>query len=124
MAEPLKWSFTAQAVRGPAVSGADALELDEYLKSTVTVPANGNLKVEVLPGAGGSAQLLVINPAKPSKDLSYDAGGGKVLLDGPHVLIGAGAVSLLGDPIGTLEFANAGAEDAEVSILAGRDATP
>ena len=45
-------------------------------------------------------------------------------LDGPHVLIGAGAVALLAATVGTLEFTNGTAEDAEISILAGRDATP
>ena len=124
MSEQLKWSYSVQAVRGPAISGNGILEVDAYLKLNVTVPAEGTLDVEVLPNGGGSVQLLVINPAKPSKDLTYIVNAVNVPLDGPHVLIGAGAVSLLAATIGTLQFENAGAEDAEISILVGRDATP
>jgi hypothetical protein len=124
MPEQLKWSYSVQAVRGPTISGNGILEVDAYLKLNVTVPAVGSLDVEVLPDGGGSVQLLVINPAKPSKDLTYIVDAVNVPLDGPHVLIGAGAVSLLAATIGTLKFENAGAEDAEISILAGREATP
>ena len=124
MPELLKWSCSVQAVRGPTISGNGILEVDAYLKLNVTVPAAGTLNVEVLPDGGGSVQLLVINPAKPSGELTYLVGADKVPLDGPHVLLGAGAVSLLAGTIGTLQFENAGAEDAEISILAGRDATP
>jgi hypothetical protein len=45
-------------------------------------------------------------------------------LDGPHVLIGAGAVALLGATQNSIEFTNGGSEDATVNILVGRDATP
>lgn len=124
MPEKVNWSYAARIVGGPTVAASGVMNVEAYLKLTVTVPAGGSLDVEVLPGGGGSAQLLVINPATPSPDLTYTVGAEQVVLDGPHVLIGAGAVALLASTIGTLEFANAGAEDVEVSILAGRDATP
>jgi len=124
MPEQMKWSYSVQAVRGPTVAGNGVLEVDAYLKLNVTVPANGTLEVEVLPDGGGSAQLLVINPGKPSDKLSYKVDGDDVLLDSPHILIGAGAVGLLAETVGTLEFKNDGNEDAEISILVGRDATP
>lgn len=54
---------------------------------------------------------------------TYEVNGTTVPLDGPHVLIGAGAVALLGESIGMLKFSNGTSEDATVSILAGRDAT-
>ncbi len=124
MPEKLNWSYVAQVVGGPTLAANGALDVEAYLKLTVTVPAGGSLEVEVLPGGGGSVQLLVINPAVPSEDLTYTVGTEEVVLDGPHVLIGAGAVGLLAATVGTLTFLNAGAEDAEVAILAGRDATP
>jgi hypothetical protein len=109
---------------GPTLAANGTLDVEAYLKLTVTVPAGGSLDVEVLPGGGGSVQLLVINPARPSEDLTYTVGAEEVVLDGPHVLIGAGAVGLLAATVGTLTFDNAGAEDADIAILAGRDATP
>ena len=124
MPERVNWSYAAQVVGGPTLAASGAVEVEAYLKLTVTVPAGGSLDVEVLPGDGGSVQLLVINPAAPSEDLTYTVGEDEMVLDGPHVLIGAGAVGLLAATIGTLAFANAGAEDVEISILAGRDATP
>jgi hypothetical protein len=124
MPEKLNWSYAAQVVGGPTLAASGALDVEAYLKLTVTVPAGGSLDVEVLPGGGGSVQLLVINPAVPSEDLTYTVGTEEVVLDGPHVLIGAGAVGLLAGTVGTLTFDNAGAEDAEIAILAGRDATP
>jgi hypothetical protein len=124
MPETLNWSYATQVVGGPTIAASGALEVEAYLKITVTVPAGGSLDVEVLPGGGGAVQLLVINPAAPSEDLTYTVGAEEVVLDGPHVLIGAGAVGLLAATVGTLAFANAGAEDAQIAILAGRDATP
>ena len=67
--------------------------------------------------------MLVINPRTPAATLTYKVGAADVALDGPHVLIGAGAVSLLDANIGTLTFSNTGAADAELDILVGRDAT-
>src|SRR5262245_65611124 len=95
MPEKLNWSYVAQVVGGPIVAANGTLDVEAYLKLTVTVPAGGSLDVEVLPGGGGSVQLLVINPATPSEDLTYTVGTEEVVLDGPHVLIGAGAVGLL-----------------------------
>jgi hypothetical protein len=125
MAEKLKWSFSAQVAGGPTLAGTgDIADVDAYVKLNVIVPANGNQDVEVLTGTGGAVELLVISPAKPSAKLTYEVDGDDVPLDGPVVLIGAGAASLLADTIGTLKFKNGTAEDAAISILAARDATP
>jgi hypothetical protein len=124
MAERLKWSYAARADGGPSVSGAGTVEVDAYVKASVTVPAGATQAVEILPGSGAPLRLLVIAPSVPSADLTYAAGGADIALDGPHVLVGAGAVALLADPVGTLSFTNGTAADARVDILAGRDATP
>ena len=39
-------------------------------------------------------------------------------------MIGAGAVGMLGNAVGTLKFENKTAQDADITIIAGRDATP
>lgn len=124
MAETLNWSYTAQVAGGPTVAGSGDMTVDAYVKLNVSVPANASLEVEVLPGTGGPVQVLVIAPAVPSAGLRYEAGTETVVLDGPNVLLGGGAVGLLGASVGTLTFTNDDDADAEVSILAGRDATP
>lgn len=124
MSETLNWSYTVQVTGGPTVAGSGTLAIEAYVKLNVSVPKNKSLDVEILPGTGGTVQLLVITPAVPSSGLSYKVGPDNVVLDGPHVLIGAGAVSLLAASLGTLKFKNDTTADAEISILAGRDATP
>jgi hypothetical protein len=125
MAESLKWNFTIQVSGGPTMTGNGAVpgDIDTYHKASVAVPANGSLDVQLLTGAGGKVNLLVIQPAKASDKLTFEANGKDVPLDGPLVLIGAGAASLYGD-VGTIKFKNGSAEDAAVSLFAARDATP
>lgn len=127
MSETLKWSYQTTGVGGPTLSAKGEMQVDAYMKLNVTLPANSQQQaVEILTGdEGGALQFLIINPKAPSNNLSYTAGDGPaVVLDGPHVLIGSGAVSLLAATVGTLTFTNNDSEVAEISILAGRDATP
>ena len=124
MTEQVNWSYAVQVSGGPTLAGAGMRLVDGYMKLSLTVPANGNKSIEVLPDAGAPVRILVIAPAKPSDKLTYKLDGSDVPLDGPHVLIGAGAVSLFAAKVGTLAFANATGEDAAIDILAGRDSTP
>lgn len=124
MAEKVSWSYAVQVLGGPTVTGTGTLFPDSYIKLNIVVPKKKSLDVEVQPGGGSGLLFLAIQPAKPSADLSYTAGTDTFLLDGPHLLIGAGAVSLLAGAVGTLKFENKSDFDAEISILAGRDATP
>ncbi|CAG0951124.1 hypothetical protein BURK2_00204 [Burkholderiales bacterium] len=121
MAEKISWNYVAQALNGPSLSGQGELEVDAYDKIEVTITAGATQQVNLVPS--GTVSLLVINPAVPDVDLSYDVGGNAVALDGPHVLIGTGAVSLLGGAT-DLSFTNNTGADATIEILLGRDATP
>ena len=121
MAEKISWNYVSQALNGPSVSAAGELEVDAYDKLAVTIADTTSQQVDLVPG--GTVSLLVINPQTPSEDLTYDVGGTDVPLDGPHVLIGAGAVSLLGGAT-SLTFTNNSGADALIEILIGRDATP
>ena len=125
MPEKLNWTFAARVLGGPTIADSGEVEIEAYVKLAVTVKKGTTQDVEIFPGDGGSASVVVINPVEPSDKLTYEVGPDKVPLDGPHVLIGAGAVGMLGNKVGTLKFENGTAHDAEVSILAGRtDATP
>ena len=124
MPEKLNWSFAARVVGGPTIQRAGDVDVEAYVKLRVTIKKGASQDVEVFPGAGGAAQLLVISPAVPSEKLTYEVGNAKVPLDGPHIMIGSGAVGMLGAKVGTLKFENKTAQDAEIEIIAGRDATP
>jgi hypothetical protein len=125
MPESLRWNFAIQVSGGPTIAGNGGVptEVETYHKASVSVPANSGRDVQLLTGAGGKVKLLVIQPAKATDKLTFEANGKDVPLDGPLVLIGSGAASLFGD-VGTIKFKNNTAEDAVVSLLAARDATP
>ena len=126
MPEKLKWSFAVQVAGGPTIAHSGEMEVDAYVKLAVSIPPGREQPVEIFPGDGVSAQVFVISPTKPSESLTCTVGEGTepVKLDGPHILIGAGAVGLFAAEIGTVTFLNDTAEEANVSILVGRDATP
>lgn len=122
MSETIKWNFVTQVIKGPSVSAAAAIdEIDAYDKFEIALADTDIQAVNLTPG--GSTHLLVINPQPPHADLSYELDGNPVALDGPHVLIGAGAVSLLGGAT-SLTFTNNTGADAVIEILIGRDSTP
>ena len=123
MAEKINWNFVVQALSGPSLLGQGKLEVDAYDKIGVTISAGATQQVNMVPS--GTVSLIVINPAVPDAKLSYEVSGKAVVLDAPHVLIGTGAVSLLGvGGAANLSFKNDTSSDATIEILIGRDATP
>ena len=74
-------------------------------------------------------KFIVIGSSEYGAKLTYsvngEAGAKNVKLDGPQMLIGQGAVSLLGAKPVMLEITNklAGPKSVTVTILAGREAT-
>lgn len=122
MSETIKWNFVTQVLKGPSVSAASSIDaVDAYDKFEIAVGDTLSQVVNLTPG--GNTYLLVINPRPPHADLSYELDGNPVALDGPHVLIGSGAVSLLGGAT-SLTFTNNSGADAVIEILIGRDSTP
>ena len=122
MSETIKWNFVTQVLQGPSVSAAASIDdVDAYDKFDIDLADSVTQTVNLVPS--GSISLLVINPKTPDENLSYDLSGSPVALDGPHVLIGSGAVSLLGGAT-SLAFTNNTGADAVIEILVGRDSTP
>jgi hypothetical protein len=122
MSETIKWNFVTQVMKGPSVSAAAGIDdVDAYDKFDIELEDSGIQVVNLTPG--GATSLLVINPRVPHEDLTYELSGNPIALDGPHVLIGAGAVSLLGGAT-SLTFTNNTGADAVIEILIGRDSTP
>lgn len=122
MPEKISWTLNVQVLGGPKVSAADVIEVDAYDRVEAVVPASGSVTVDVQPAAG--AQFL-LTTASSYENLTYTVDGGTpVTLNGAHVLIGSGAVGLLGTTQNQFVFNNGGAEDVTVNILVGRDATP
>jgi hypothetical protein len=109
-----------------AASDAHRFEVEAVDRIEVTVPAAGNVAVSVQPGGAEAVQLLFLRAGTYSDDLTYTVtdGAADVRLNAPQLFAGTGAVELLGTAQNTITFSNATAQDIEVLILVGRDATP
>jgi hypothetical protein len=116
-------TFSARVNGGPSLVESSTLDYDAYEVIQVTIPADGT-DVDVNLSADSGALLLAIM-STAYDDIKYDvAGGGSdIVLDGPHILIGAGIISLLDAAPGQLTFSKGSGDDAFVTILVGRDAT-
>ncbi len=127
MSETIRWNFVTQVLKGPSVSAASSIDtVDAYDKFNIELEDTATQAVNLVPS--GTISLLVINPitpnpVTPAANLSYELNGSPVALDAPHVLIGSGAVSLLGGAT-SLTFTNNTGADAVIEILIGRDSTP
>jgi hypothetical protein len=124
MSEKITYSVKAEVADGPTVTVKNSIDVDAYDKIEATIPTGGaatKVKVKVKPADDASFLLIT---ASSYENISYKVdGGSSVDLDGPHILIGKGAVGLLGGTQEEFEFTNSASTDTDISILAGRDAT-
>lgn len=126
MAETINWSTTFDTVLGPRIEASGIQTVGAYDKISIQLAAEAtDVDVDVQPSATASdVQLLVITASsyEAQVTVSADAGTTKITLDGPIVLIGAGAVGLLASPPQTLRFANPDTDAIDIAILVGRQA--
>ena len=126
MAETINWSVNFDAVLGPRIAASGTQTVDAYDKVSVRLEAGAtDVDVDVQPSAtAGDVLLLVITASSYEAQVTFSADAGTTMftLDGPVVLVGAGAVTLLADPPQTLRFANPDAQPADIDILVGRQA--
>ena len=124
MSEKIRWNVTARVDAGPVLEAADAIDADAYDKLEVTIPDGANKQpINIAPVKWPSVLFLALNPRKTSPSLNYDLNGTKIPIDGPHFLVGSGAVKLLGTGDATLKFSNTSGADATIDILVGRNAS-
>lgn len=132
MAEKIHWALTVQVVGGPKISASKTINhVDAYDKIDVVINAGEEEEVQVQPGDPGQVQFLLIRsdryapPEQETPGLSYKVNGtGKAIeLDALQLLMGDGAVGLLGAGPKTLVFSNELDQDASIEILVGRKAT-
>jgi hypothetical protein len=121
MPETLNWNLSVNVTGGPQLSGAAALIVDAYDKLDVKVPADGQPHtVKMGPGNWTTVSLVLIVPSQPDDKLTYKLNGQDTRLDGTHLLVGLGAVSLLGAGNAQLDFTNGTGADVTLDILVGR----
>lgn len=125
------WLVNVQIPEGPKLPAAGNVMVDAYDVVRVEVPAGAEaMEVELQPGALSAVKLLMLHSSAFSADLSYSVNAAEATaanryaLDGPHVLVGSGALAMLGAAPESLFIYNNGADPVAMTILVGRDATP
>lgn len=114
-----------QVVGGPKVAGTGLVEADAYDNVEVTVGGGTTVAVEVQPATTAGRVKLLLVRSDNYADLTYKiaeaAALGDVDLDSQLVLVGEGALKLVGAAPKTFTFTNNGTVDANVQILVARD---
>ncbi len=127
MPETILLNIAITVPNGPKITQSRSLPVEAYDKLDVTVPdTTTGMEVELQPGGSGQVQFLLVTADPYDDDLTYTVNTGTTAykLDQPHLLSGAGAVSMLDPAPEKLVFDNTSGKDARVQILIGRDATP
>jgi hypothetical protein len=127
VAETIKYSLNFQVVGGTSVPISSEIVVDAYAKIQVAVPAGAtDLTINLQPDGANLAKFLLIKSSAYGDDLTYKVNTSTtpIILDGPHVFIGNGAVSILDSSPTKLLFSNDLTDDVTIDILLGRDATP
>lgn len=127
MAEKISWTVRIDVAAGPKLSASDVIEVEAYDKISFTLDAGDTgIAVDLQPGAAGQVSFLMISASEYAEEITYSPDGGTttVPLDAPLVLIGAGAISLLGSAPQQFEWENTTLNPVDIEIFVGRDATP
>lgn len=125
MSEKLNWNLSASATGGPQLSHAGTSAVDGYDKLQVTVTKAQGATLSVGPGKWSGVSLLMVKPSILDPKLTYKTGTITAALDGTLLLVGPGAVSLLGNGDAQLAFSYGGDTEGDIVIhvLVGRNAS-
>ena len=123
----INWQFQATIPGGPVVIlSLPAMPVDAYDVVTVTVPKGAtNVAIPIQPSStANDVVFLVVSSSEydPGVDYTVDALPATHVLDGPHMLVGSGAVSFLNStaPPQKLTLSNTTSSDINIQVVAGR----
>ncbi len=128
----IKWNLGVQVTGGPSLARADTVAVDAYDKVEITVAAGEtNMEVQIAPTDADIRFLMVTStalgddPVNATYRVNTDTGDEHPLDSPLLLLIGAGAVGLLGAAPRSLFITNNSAtQEVAVEVLVGRDPTP
>src|SRR6185436_5992053 len=119
MPQTISCNVSAQIAGGPTVTVPQSFLVDAYDKIDVVIPpltpgagggaaTPGTATVQVQPSPGGSVKFLLVMTDNYNAQLSYTVDGRATSyrLDAPHLLLGDGAVGMLGNTQRAFAFSN------------------
>jgi hypothetical protein len=123
----INWQFQANIPGGPVVIlNQPAIPLEAYDVASLMIKAGAsNVAVPIQPSAAaGDVVFLVVSSRIYDAGVTYTVDGLPEVhaLDGPHVLLGSGAVGFLNSsaPPQTLTFDNTLTKDINLQVVVGR----
>jgi hypothetical protein len=123
----VNWQFQAAIPGGPSVLlNQPGIAIAAYDVAEADIAAGAsNVELPIQPSSGaGDVVFLVVSSSAYDPGINYtvDALPAAHVLDGPHVLLGSGAVGFLnsGAPPQKLVFNNTSANKASVQVVVGR----
>ena len=123
----INWQFQAAIPGGPSVLlNQPSITVAAYDVAAVDIPAgSSNFDIPIQPSSStGDVIFLVVSSSVYDPGINYtvDALTAAHVLDGPHVLLGGGAVSFLNSsaPPQALKFNNTLTKDINVQVVVGR----
>ncbi|MEO1079487.1 MAG: hypothetical protein AAFY29_08025 [Pseudomonadota bacterium] len=121
----MKTSISVAASGVSTLSAVHSLDIEAVGSSEFTVPAGDSVDVDVQPGTQARLRLVFITADSYADTLTYSVTGGPadIALDAPELFMGSGVIELLGATPNEFTFANAGAEDVNVTVMVGRRVT-
>ena len=122
MAEKISWTFKMQASGGPTITAANSLDLETYVKTSVTVTNGTPVDVAFV----ASPTLLAVSASKYEDSGTFvtykiNGAGGDKNLDGPLVFIGAENIQLIDPALASLTFTNPFTDDITIDVFSGKD---
>jgi hypothetical protein len=132
MDDKISWMFKANVTGGPSITVDGLIPIEAYDMVEALVPKKGETtgSVATLEVQPSTALFLLIKASDYpiNNPLEYKIGessstSSSHTLDGPHIFIGSGAVSFLGNSQNTFTFTNTCDKDLTVYILVGRIAS-
>jgi hypothetical protein len=130
MSQSISWKFQVQVKEGPSLAIADALSMEAYEKTRITIAAAAVNKVVNL---AANAALLVVSAniysdGDAAHKITYKLNNADSAIDLPNalVLVGKAVVDKFaaGVPLNSLSFTSTFTDVVTIDILTARDATP
>ncbi len=131
-------AVSIQVVGGPQVAISKTKTIEAYDRTEVVIEPGGagatEKRVDIQPSSAAQVSLIVIKSDLYGPEITFKASDGTtdsaaIVLDEPQIMLGSGAVGLLGVAPKILKFKNThptgdASKKATIDILVGRDATP